>query len=163
MNTIFLLHVGQLGNTGGTPLEDTPAAGMSAPPYLVRVCGGYPVTTGACEISSGSAEGSLTFFRVVRRSANHLFWRCTSDRAGRSRHSAAPLVAASCQHEFHCLLAFGADCRGRLDLRHDASLDQAGTQHSQSPMAAYGRAVMTRSCRAAIPARWSKFLTFQNN
>jgi hypothetical protein len=34
MNTIFLLHVGQLGNTGGTPLEDTPAAGMSAPPYV---------------------------------------------------------------------------------------------------------------------------------
>ena len=67
------LHVGQLGKTGGTPLEDTPAAGMSAPPYLVRVCGDYPVTTGACEISFGSAEGSLTFFRVVRRSANHLF------------------------------------------------------------------------------------------
>ena len=42
MNTIFLLHVGQLGNTGGTPLEDTPAAGMSAPPYSVRVCGVIP-------------------------------------------------------------------------------------------------------------------------
>ena len=87
MNTIFLLHVGQLGNTGGTPLEDTPAAGMSAPPYLVRVCGACPVTTGACEISFGSAGG----IRVVRRLANHLFWWCTWDRAGRSRHSAAPV------------------------------------------------------------------------
>ena len=34
MNTIFLLHVGQLGNTGGTPLEDTPAAGMFATSLL---------------------------------------------------------------------------------------------------------------------------------
>src|SRR6478609_6465614 len=87
MNTIFLLHVGQLGNTGGSPLEDTPAAGMSAPPYLVRVCG----VNGRCGISRGSAEGSLTFFRVARRSTNHLFRWCTWDRAGRSRHTAAPV------------------------------------------------------------------------
>ena len=91
INTIFFLHVGQLGNTGGTALEDKPAARISAPPYLVRVCGSYPVTTGACEISFGSAEGNLTFFRVVRRSANHLFRWCTWDRAGRSRHSAGPV------------------------------------------------------------------------
>jgi hypothetical protein len=32
MNTIFLLHVGQRGKIGGTLLEDTPTAGMSAPP-----------------------------------------------------------------------------------------------------------------------------------
>jgi hypothetical protein len=32
MNTIFLLHVGQRGKIGGTLLEDTPTARMSAPP-----------------------------------------------------------------------------------------------------------------------------------
>ena len=31
-----------------------------------------------------------------------------------------PFMLPLCQHQLHCLLAFGADRRGGLDLRHDA-------------------------------------------
>src|SRR5258708_3436569 len=60
MNTIFWQHVGQRGKIGGTQLEDTPTAGMSAPP-LVPVCWCCPITTGWRKKSFGSGRG---FFKL---------------------------------------------------------------------------------------------------
>jgi len=45
----------------------------------------------------------------------------------------------------------------------DASLDWAGAQYSQSPMAANGGAVMGPSWRETAAARWSILLTLQKN
>jgi hypothetical protein len=52
-----------------------------------------------------------------------------------------PLGQPLRQHVLHCLLAFGADGRRRLDFGHGAFLFQAGVQYSQSPTGADGPGV----------------------
>jgi hypothetical protein len=46
------------------------------------------------------------------------------------------------EHQPHSFPTLRADGRGWLDLGHSVSLDQAGAQHSQSPMNTEARAVM---------------------